>query len=189
MILMTANANKTWFIAISIILCLATFVMAKEKLTRFPGEISQISSPNKTYLLSNIDDDKSPPYHTLFLKDLKNNTNEKLFFYNRYVDVLWSPKGTGLIVNDHGGSDYANSIIFLLNGVKKSVDLKATLRQKISENKSIFGNHHVYIEGMEWVDENRVKVKISGYGDIDPNGFEIWYEYTIGNGFKRIKRK
>jgi len=121
------------------------------------------------------------------LKDLKNKTNEKLFSYNRYVDVLWSPKGTGLIVNDHGGSDYANSIIFLFNGVRKSIDLKATLLKTMSENKSIFGNHHVYIEGVEWLDENRVKVKISGYGDIDPNGFTLWYEYTIGDGFKRIK--
>src|SRR4030067_2972410 len=159
---MTASANKTW-VAINLIFLLwLTFATAKEKLTQFPGEISPISSPNKRYILYNIDNDKSAPYHALYLKDLKNKTDEKILSYNRYVDVLWSPKGTGLIVNDHGGSDYANSIIFLLNGVKNSIDLKGVLRQKMSENKSIFRNHHVYIESVEWLDEKRVKVRISG---------------------------
>jgi hypothetical protein len=187
--LMIVNANKTWITLGVIILSSFTFATAKPTLTRFPGELSEISSPNERYVLYNIDNDKSPPYHALYLKDLRNNTNENLFSYSRYVDVLWSPQGTGLIVNDHGGSDYSNSMIYLLNGVKGSIDLKAVLHQKMGENKSIFRNHHVYIEIVEWLDENRVKVNISGYGDIDPNGFELWYEYTIGNGFRRIKNE
>ena len=53
-------------------------------------------------------------------------------------------------------------------------------------NKSVFGNHHTYIVGTEWFSQNRVKIKIFGHGDIDPNGFTLWYEYLIGDGFKKL---
>lgn len=58
----------------------------------------------------------------------------------------------------------------------------------MGDNKSTFGNHHVYIESVKWLSENKVKIKISGYGDIDPEGFTLWYEYTFGDGFESLKK-
>lgn len=180
--------NKKWLIAI--VLLNYSFLLfpaiANMNLTRFPGERSEITSPNGRYILYNINTEKAKPYHTLFLKDLKKKTDEKLYTYDRYIEVLWSPKGTALIVNDHGGSDYTNSIIFLLNDWKKKIDVKEQIRLRMGNNKSIFGNHHVYIEGIEWIDENNIKIKIYGYGEVDPDGFTLWYEYKIGEGFQKL---
>ena len=179
------NVNKRLAIILVIVtLLLQSFVVNSENLVKFPGEKSEIVSPDKKYVLYNVDLEYVEPHHFLFLVDTKNRNHEKLYEYGRYVDVLWSTDGDGLIINDFGGSDYSNTIIFLFGDTKKRIDIKDELRQRMKDNKSIFGNHHVYIEGVKWLSKNRIKIKISGYGDVDPDGFTLWYEYTIGDGFK-----
>lgn len=40
----------------------------------------------------------------------------------------------------------------------------------------VFQNHHVYLECTGWADRNTVKLRLWGYGDMHPNGFEREYE-------------
>lgn len=183
-------ADKYWIVIVCILsfFCIAD-AKTEEQLIRFPGERSEITSPSGKYILYNVNNEHYSPHHVLFLKDVIAKTEEKLLSYSRFAEVAWSPSGNALIINDHGGSDYTNCIVFLFGKEKKIIKLKEFLRQKIGDNKSIFKNHHVYIEGMKWLSENKVKIKISGYGNVDPEGFILWYEYTIGDGFRFIKKE
>lgn len=186
----SVKRNKKWLIVVVLLnySFLLFSAIASMNLTRFPGERSEILSPNRRFILYNIDTENTWPNHALFLKDIKEEKEKKLYAYQRYVEVLWSPQSTALFINDHGGSDYSNSIIFIFEGKKKNktFDLREELRQNLGNHKSIFGNHHVYIESVEWLNEDKVKVKISGYGDVDPDGFTLWYEYKIGEGFRKL---
>lgn len=170
-----------------IILQDGSLVFAAQKLTRFPGA-SDLPSPNRLYVLRNVDNENAEPNHILFLRYIKTKQEEKLFSYGRYVEVLWSPAGNGLIINDHGGSDFSNCIVFLFNDKKKLMNVKEQLKLKMGDNKSIFRNHHVYIEGMKWISEQKLEIRITGYGDVDPDGFTEWYEYIIADGFKFLRR-
>ena len=159
---------------------------------QFPGEISQIASPNGRHILLNVDSENKEHTlslggnHALYLRNLKTGEKKKIYAYGRHVKTLWSPRGNRLMISDYGGSDYANCIIFFFDTARNPIDVQEQLREKMRGNKSIFGNHHAYIVGTKWFSENRVKIKIFGHGDIDPNGFTLWYEYRIGDGFKKL---
>lgn len=189
------NASKRVAILSGLsVFLLGTMLLAGEKqIVRFPGKETKFLSPNGRYVLINVDSIEEKDVsrlgdnHALYLRDLKHNKEDKIYSYGRYVDVLWSLKGGWLLINDHGGSDYTNSIIFPVSNKGRPVDVKEELRKREGDNKSIFGNHHVYIEGTEWLSENRLKIRVSGYGDVDPGGFTLWYEYVIGDGFKKTK--
>lgn len=191
-------AHKPIFLRLSIIL---TFVywsaaMAQEtQLIKLPGEVSAIPSPDGKYVLINVDSENEKQSlslggnHALYLQNLKTGKQKKIYSYDRYIEILWSPKGSKLLINDHGGSDYSFPIIFLINDNKQPIDVGKQIKENMAmaSNQSISGNHHVYIVGTKWLDENRVKIKIYGYGDVDPRGFTLWYEYSIQNGFKSIR--
>lgn len=189
------NAHK-WLVTFSSILVSLyglTATAASQKVIQFPGEISQIASPNGRYVLVNIDSESEEQTlslgdnHALYIRDLKTGKEKKIYTYGRHIKTLWSPRGNRLMISDYGGSDYANCIIFFFDTARDPINVQEQLREKMKYNKSIFDNHHVYIVGTKWFSENRVKIKIFGHGNIDPNGFTLWYEYLIGDGFKKLR--
>ncbi len=184
---------------VAIILCLfflswSTLAAFEKRPVRFPGERSQMESPDGRYVLINVDSENKEQIlslggnHALFLQNSKTGKKEKIYSYDRYVEVLWSPNGRRMIINDYGGSDYAFPIIFSFDGNIESINVEDKVRRELADNRSIIGNHHVFIIGTEWLGEDKVKIKIYGYGDVDPKGFTLWYEYQISDKFKFIKK-
>jgi len=188
------NAHRWLIIITSILVPLYSFAATagSQKVMQFPGESSQIASPNGRYILVNVDSESEEHTlalggnHALYLRDLRTSKEKKIYAYGRKVEALWSPRGNRLMISDYGGSDYANCLIFFFDTERTSIDVQEQLRERMRHNKSIFGNHHVYIVGTEWFSEKRVKIKIFGHGNIDPHGFTLWYEYLIGDGFKKL---
>ncbi|MCI0595873.1 MAG: hypothetical protein L0Z48_04945 [candidate division Zixibacteria bacterium] len=181
----------TFFIVKLLLLVLSvSFAMASERFSPFPG-LSEVSSPDGRYLLRNVDVEEGGGYnHKLFLRDTKTNTEREIYSYDRRVDALWSKDGKGLIINDHGGSDYTDCIVFQFNKEIEKYNVTVLLRSRaIKYKKSIVGNHHVYIEGEKWITNKRIKVRITGYGEVDPDGFSMWYEYAVGGKFKFIAKE
>jgi hypothetical protein len=149
----------------------------------FPQSTKHIISPNKKYAVYNINlptEDAAGNYHQLRLQDLGNgNRSEQIIYaYGRSVEVMWSPQGNKLVINDHGGSDYSNCVVFDVN-THKYIDIEKELQQQQRYNQSLWKNHHVYISCIAWLSESTLSVKVHGYGDVDPNGFAARYEYTI----------
>ena len=192
---MTMAANKVIVICLGSLVLLWAGVMYadEEPATRFPGVVSQTVSPDGKHVLINIDSegDSQTAYlgdnHALYLLDLETTKIEKIRSYGRNVEVLWSPKGSALLLSDHRGSDFTDTIIYMLNGKKRQIDMERELRRQMGDNQSIFNNHHVYVTGVGWLGEDKVEIKIWGYGDIDPRGFTLRYEFTIGDGFKKLQ--
>jgi hypothetical protein len=122
----------------------------------------------------------------LYLRDLNTGEEKKIYSYDRHVEVLWSPKGGRLVINDYGGSNYANCIIFIFDPAWDIIDIEQLVRQNLYSNKSIFTNEHVYIVGIEWTREDVVKIKFYGYGSVNPEGFTLWYKYYITGQLKRL---
>lgn len=193
---MIVRSTSAKFSLIIAFLCLMSLAAVHgEQLTKFPGKVAMTVSPDGRYEVINKDSLSETEIlsmggnHALYLRNLKTGEERKLYSYGRHVEVLWSPKGTRLLINDYKGSDYSIPIIFSSDGNGNPINIEEQLKKKLKNNPSIFGNHHVYVVGTDWDGENKIKVKIYGYGDVDPNGFTLWYEYTIGDGFRFVKKE
>lgn len=171
------------FIAISTLVC-TVFILpaiAGDKLTRYPGS-GDLLSPKGHRVVINRDIETDDPPHLLVVRNVETTKDEFWLPYKRYVEVLWSPDGSYLLINDHGGSDYSGCMIISFRDANKRIDVSELLRNG-AESRSVTKNHHVFIEGVEWLGNDRIVVTVHGYGDIDPNGFIQSYVYEIGKGF------
>ena len=158
--------------------------IAGDMFTRYPGS-RDLQSPSGLFVLNNLDIESGDLPHLLVVRNVETTKEEFRLPYKRYVEVLWSPDGTHLLINDHGGSDYSDCMIISFRDADKRIDVSELLRRGAG-NRSITKNHHVFIEGVKWFGNNRVMVKVHGYGAIDPNGFTQSYIYEIGKGFPKL---
>jgi hypothetical protein len=159
---------------------------ATARRTEFPGQEPELMSPDRQYVLRNVDSD-TEPHHVLYLRDQARGSEEQLFAYDRHVSALWSPDGKALLINDHGASDSSNCFIFLVDDVRQRIDVRERLAEQLGANKSINSNHHVYVEGISWLGPDVAKIQVSGYGDVDPKGFKLSYRYQLGGRFLAMK--
>lgn len=179
---------------VSFTLCLPMTVVHGNVTTTFPGMTSRVLSPDGRHILINVDSKTKEQTvslegnHALYLQDLVTGDIQKLYSYDRRVDVLWSPSGTKLLINDYAESDFSKAIVFFAYDNKHRIDLEEEFMKQMPNNETIFGNHHVYIIGTKWLDENELLIKVYGYGDVDQDGFTLWYQYTIGDGLRFLKR-
>jgi hypothetical protein len=193
-------------IVLGFVLC-STNVYAQDMAISF-DKANTIYSPSHIYMINHTlhevyyDDPRFYECeHSLFIKNVQTNKVRKLYKYNRFVTILWSRDEKNLAVIDYGGSDFANCLIFpltsQLNKPIKPISIFDELKQQMPTNKTIFKqvddpdhlNHHVYITCNKWLNTNTVLIKIYGYGDFDPNGFTLWYKYTLGKKFEFIKKE
>ncbi len=190
---MRRTARSLGAIALGLVFlgAIVTLAAAESRSAHYPARSGGLTSPDGRYVLLNIDNetDNQVQYlgdnHALYLIDLKFARLRKVHAYGRSVVVSWSPRGSAFYINDRTGSNSSN-VIFYLVSIGKAINLSEEFRQRVTQ-KSVERNHHVYFEATEWLTENTVKLKIHGYGDVDPNGFELWYEYRPSRGFRLLK--
>lgn len=161
---------------------------ARQSVQTFPGGRSSSKSPNGRYVIRNIDYDDSSPAHRLLLEDRSKKTSNQLFSYDRSVDILWSPSGSGLILNDYGGSNFTDAYIIFLDDSRRRVKVTEELRTMYPGSARIFSNDHLYIEGVAWLDEKTIRIKVSGYGGVDRKGYEAFFTYTLDGAIRRVPK-
>ncbi len=190
---MRQNALNRIFLALALLSILpAPSYPAEQHGVEFPGRLCSVPSPDGRYLVLNIDRevDSQVRYlgdnHALYLIDLKASRLTRIHPYGRHAKVLWSGSGSALVINDYVGSDFSDAILFVVPGVA-GTSIGVELR-KSAQGKRIFSNHHVYIEAVEWGPSDTLTIRVHGYGDSDPNGFEHWYQYSPGGNLKEIPR-
>jgi hypothetical protein len=155
--------------------------------TEFPGPRAAAISPDGRYAVENVDSDKEP-HHTLMLRNLETGTVRLLYSYPRHVSVLWSPNGQKLAVNDYAGSNFSKSLIFFVDQRGSAVDVRAKLFEFLKDagaRRAVSGNDHVYVVVLGWRGNDAVKVRVRGYGNVDPKGFTQFYWYTLGGSLQR----
>jgi hypothetical protein len=184
--------RKHLVLLVSLLSTLLAFVAHAEKhaakSATFP-ERSRAVSPNGRYATVGVDSD-AEPHHTVFLEDRKLKTRRKLFTYERSIDLLWNPDSKSFALTDYGGSDFSLCSIISIYEKVPSVDILEKVVKAVSakERKTLLENHHVYIVATEWFDSDRLRVKVWGYGEVNPSGFTRFYIFDIHRGISRDKR-
>ena len=154
----------------------------------FP-EHSRAVSPDGRYAIAGVDSD-TEPYHTVFLEDRQLMTRRKLFNYDRSIDLLWNPNSKSFALADRAGSDISRCSIVSVDKRVPTVDVWEKLVKAVDpdEQKNLLANHHVYIAATEWPDSDKLRVKVWGYGDVNPSGLTRFYIYDTHQRFSRDKR-
>ena len=162
-------------------------ISSRSKLTQFPNEGIGLPSPQGQYIVESIDQDDIPN-HRLVLRETTSGEVTELIEYSRYVDVAWSPRGVWLFINDYAGSNLTDCYVLeVVNSkVVRRIDIIEELRSS-GYSSSKLGALHLYVAGIRWQSENRLRLEVSGYDEPFPRGFKDDFEYVIGGGFRRIK--
>jgi hypothetical protein len=169
------------------LLCFTTLAGANAQKATFPGTQSETRSPDGRYTIRNADDGSQVPAHTLTLIENADSTKVKIYSYLRHVDVLWAPTSNAFVVNDYDTSDESRPILFTAPWTNSYVDLRDKLVEYLRSRdaaRSVLGNHHVYFSAEKWLSGTEVLCKVTGYGDVNPQGFSKQYVYELGQGFR-----
>lgn len=124
--------------------------------------------------------------HELMLRDRKSGTERSVLIFDRHAAVMWAPGCAAFAVTDWGASDFSRVVLYTVSAPEPVADIQAVILNQLGRLPSIFGNHHVYLEAVGWPTSNFVRIKASGYGDVDPNGFEVFYEYELGGPIRKV---
>jgi hypothetical protein len=159
---------------------------APPKTVSFP-EHSEAASPNERYVVVG-EQNHAEPFHTAVLEDRVLKTRSKLFDYERHIDLLWNPDSKSFAVTDYEESDYSRCSIVFTDRTLPTIRVwdKLVKALTVSERKSLLENHHVYIAAVEWIGASALKVKVWGYGDVNPSGFTRFYSYDKDSSVKRL---
>jgi len=147
---------------------------------------SQAASPNGRYVI--VGENHAEPFHTAILEDRVLKTRRKLFDYDRHIDILWNPDNRSFALTDYEESDYSRCSIIFIDQTLPTIRVWDKLVKAVSqrERKSLLENQHVYIAAMQWIEAGALKVKVWGYGKVDPSGFTRFYSYDRDGRVKRL---
>lgn len=156
------------------------------RIVSFP-EHSEAASPNGRYVITG-EENHAEPFHTAVLEDRVLKTRRKLFDYDRHIDLLWNPDNESFALTDYEESDYSRCSIIFVDQTQPTIRVLEKLVKDLAqkERKSLLENHHVYIAAIEWIGARSLKVKVWGYGEVDPWGFTRFYSYDKDGRVKRL---
>jgi len=159
---------------------------ASPKTVSFP-EHSEAASPNTRYVIVG-EQNQVEPFHTAILEDRVLKTRRKLFDYDRHIDLLWNPDSKSFAVTDYEESDYSRCSIIFIDRTVPTIRVWDKLVKALTdrERKTLLENHHVYIAAVEWIGARALKVKVWGYGEVNPSGFALFYSYDRYGVVKRL---
>src|SRR5271155_4604017 len=148
----------------------------------FPAQ-SRAPSPDGRYVIVGVDSD-SEPYHTVFLEDDVLKSRRKLFNYNRSIAVLWAEDSKSFALSDYVGSNVSQCSVISVDKHTRPIQVIDLILAALSEEareqlKKQLSNDHVYVEAFGWTGPTDLTVKISGHGDANPSGFEVYYTVQV----------
>jgi hypothetical protein len=161
--------------------------LAGEVWARFPGHGDTLRAPRAGSVLVNVDQG-TEPHHQLFLKR-PGVPDALIHSYDRFVNVAWAPDGRALLLADHFASDESKCLVVHLAQQPKMIDVSEKISRQFAALPSLVGNHHVYCDGVKWLSAGQVRVKVHGYGDRDRDGFEMVFDYSLGQDTLVMHRK
>ena len=176
-------------VKLGVMVLLAAFALfvfpakADAKPTPFPGEKNSLASPDRRFELINRDAGtdadvaKLGDNHALFLRDSMTGAEKKIHTYARHIEAFWSRDNRFVAFTDFTGSDESVCYVYRV-AEGKLINLADSLTKAL-ESTGKLKNHHVYFRAVAWQKAPVLKVKVSGYGDQDKNGFEAWCLYDL----------
>jgi hypothetical protein len=125
--------------------------------------------------------------HALDLRDLKTGASRLLQPYGLAAIVLWAPDGGAVAVTDRDNRDASSARVFFPDRPAAPVDLGAELERAFPAMAERTANRHVYLEAVRWLDAKTLRFRLRGYGDRDPGGFDLLFDYALGGDVRRAR--
>jgi hypothetical protein len=167
------------------VLLLSCNCYAESSAIQFPNEGKAVVSPNGRYSIYSIENQSGQTNHVLMLEDTVLKKKWLVYKYDRHIDVLWSPQGDKLIINDHALSNQSDCVLYDVNKGKAVSVWK--IIERIKNEKTVLSNHHAYISCSQWLTDDRVEVVLSAYGDLNPDGIDKVGEFQFGSSKIKLK--
>jgi len=178
------------FLVAAVIISMAHAAVARAEidpwskpLPTFPsGPQATLPSPDRRYELQNVDSDTQEPAHSIFLLDRKTGQRTLLYQYGRWVNVLWSPSSSAIVVNDFFGSDDSTSVLILVSPRLKRLNLwKLLLKSKAvtSKMRRDFQGYPVFKCAVGWFSADRLVFRVAGFREAGPTGFKNPFAYSF----------
>ncbi len=152
---------------------------------QFPNEGTSAISPNGKYIVNSIENTSGRTNHVLILEDSSSSKKWPFYEYDRHVEVLWSPKGDRLIINDHAESNQSTCILYDVS--HRTMENLWKIIENSGIEKSALSNDHVYVSCARWLADDRVEVALSAYGDANPEGIDKVGNYQVGSNQIKLK--
>jgi hypothetical protein len=125
--------------------------------------------------------------HALSLKNLKTGAALPLQPYGRSAMVLWAPDGNAVAVTDRVNRESSSAKVFVPARPGAPVEIGAELDRSFPAMPERTGNRHVYLEAVRWLDAKTLRFRLRGYGDRDPGGFDLLFDYPLGGAVRRAR--
>ncbi len=113
-----------------------------------------VESPNKAFTIYDEDHDEEPN-HSLFLKNERTGSKEKLLDFDRHVDVSWAPSSDMFFVNNYAESNESNCVVKMIQRREK-IDIFSLLQKILPKGES--GSDHLYVTCTEWNGEKHISI-------------------------------
>jgi hypothetical protein len=178
-----ASIGSIYVCLILLVVMLAFFSMPllAQSAATFPGKRSQLASPDKRYVLENIEHAQEPYSDSIVLRDKTTGKSRKITDYSRSIGVIWSPDSRHFALNNHAGSDYTETTILSVDETSPKIDVQNAIEQR----SNLQDAGHEYFGVARWLDAHRVLTYHWGHAD------EAHYEYCecyildLNGGVKR----
>lgn len=122
--------------------------------------------------------------HELRLTVLSTGAARPLLAFSRSATVYWAPEGNAVAVAVRRDADHATVLLFLPERAGET-DLSAELARALGPLPEQTGNRRVLLDVVRWLDAKRLRLRLSGVGKRDPEGFSELFDYEVGGRFKR----
>jgi hypothetical protein len=152
-------------------------LLAVASVVLFPGSESA-PSPNGHFLLQYRAPEPGVAAHRLFLAPLPSGASSLVYSFNRHASVLWAPDSSHFAITDWNGSDEARVIVMSAAAPTASVVLDPA-RIRAGGSIELAPDHHLYVEASRWLSEQELLLRVHGYGQAHPKGFERFLVYSI----------
>ncbi|HTY42580.1 MAG TPA: hypothetical protein VMH79_11970 [Thermoanaerobaculia bacterium] len=164
-----------------LLLAAAAALKAPDPVT-FPGA-AEAKDPNGRYRVVFV----VPPAGQnakLALEDSKTGISTPLLTIGRAATVFWSPDGGALAVTDRKSAS-SSTVLLATPGQPGLTDLAAVLARTLGPLPEQTGNRNVHLEVVRWLDARKLRVRLRGFGERDPGGFDELFDYELSGRFRR----
>jgi hypothetical protein len=153
----------------------------------FPGTDHEVMSPDRVHSVVWEEpraNDREFTHH-LLMHDKRTGRSIPLmpFFRNAYVE--WAPSGRYVAVTCRCGSDFSEVSVFDTQHPGNGVAVTKELQRRIGRIP-VLDNHHAYVESLGWLGDTGLRIRVWGYGERNPKGFEWQYVFELGGGARRV---
>jgi len=153
----------------------------------FPGTDHEVMSPDGVHSVVWEEPRVNDPEftHHLLMHDKRTSRSIPLMPFIRNVRVEWTPSGRYVAVTCRCGSDFSDVSVFDAVHPGKGVAVTKELQRRLGRIL-VLDNHHAYVETLGWLDDTALRIRVWGYGERNPKGFEWEYVFELGGGARRV---